>query len=77
MDEILVVFCENLLEIMLSFVIGMSKVAFFVEQILNSIVVFILGQMEYDDALRAEMFHFRSSKKNIIPNIDYIWLYPT
>ena len=46
MIEVLVVFCENLPEISLSFVIGGSKLTFFVGQILNSRIVFILGWRE-------------------------------
>ena len=44
----LVVFYENFLEIGLSFVVGGSKLTFFVGQILNSKIVFILGRREYD-----------------------------
>ena len=43
----LVVFCENLLETGLSFVVGGSKLIFFVGQILNSRIVFILGRRVY------------------------------
>ena len=43
----LVVFCENLLEIILSFVVGGSKFAFFVGQNLNSRIIFILRRREY------------------------------
>jgi len=45
---VLVVFSENLPEIGLSFVVGGSKLTFFVGQILNSKIVFILGRREYD-----------------------------
>ena len=51
MNEVLVVFCENLLETGLSFVIGGSKLIFFVGQILNSKIVFILGRREYIESL--------------------------
>ena len=44
MDEVLVVFCENVPEIILSFMVGGSKLVFFVGQILNSKIAFILGQ---------------------------------
>ena len=47
MDEILVVFCENLSEIILSFVVDGSKFTFFMGQNLNSKIVIILGQREY------------------------------
>jgi len=43
----LVVFCENLLEIILSFVVGGSKFVFFVGQNLNSRIIFILRWREY------------------------------
>ena len=43
----LVVLCENLLEICLSYVLGESKLNFFVGQILNSRIAFILGRREY------------------------------
>jgi len=46
-DEVLVVFCENLLEIILCFVVGRSKLPIFVGQILNSIVAIMLGQREW------------------------------
>ena len=48
----LVVFCENLLETGLSFVIGGSKLIFFAGQILNSKIAFILGRREYSTAYR-------------------------
>ena len=47
MDEMLVVFCDNFLEIILSFVIGELKFPFFVDQNLNSIIIFILERREY------------------------------
>ena len=47
MNEVLVVFCENLPETSLSFVVDGSKLTFFAGQILNSGIVFILGRMEY------------------------------
>ena len=40
----LVVFCENFLKIVLFFVVGGSKFLFFIKQILNSRIVFILRQ---------------------------------
>ena len=40
----LVVFYENFSEIGLSFMVGGSKLVFFVGQILNSKIAFILGQ---------------------------------
>ena len=43
----LIVFCENLLETGLSFMVGGSMLIFFVGQILNSRIVFILGRREY------------------------------
>ena len=43
----LVVFGENLPEIILSFVVGGSKFVFFVGQNLNSRITFILGRREY------------------------------
>ena len=43
----LVVFCENFPEISLSFMVGGSKLIFFVGQILNSIILFILERSEY------------------------------
>ena len=43
----LVVFYENFSEIGLSFVVGGSKLIFFVGQILNSRMTFILGWTEY------------------------------
>jgi len=46
-NEVLVVFCENLPETALSFVVGGSKLTFFVGQILNSRIAFILGRREY------------------------------
>ena len=48
----LVVFYENFLEIGLSFVVGGSKLTFFVGQILNSRIVFILGRSEYKPYMR-------------------------
>ena len=42
----LVVFYENFLEIGLSFVVGGSKLIFFVGQILNFRIVLILGRRE-------------------------------
>ena len=42
MDEVLVVFFENVSEIILSFVVDKSKLLFFVRQILNSIIAIIL-----------------------------------
>ena len=42
----LVVFYENFLEIGLSFVVGGSKLTFFVGQFLNSRIAFILGRRE-------------------------------
>ena len=47
MNEVLVVFFENLLETGLSFVVDGSKLIFFAGQILNSRIIFILGRMEY------------------------------
>ena len=43
----LVVFYENLPETYLSLVVSESMLIFFVGQILNSRIVFILGRMEY------------------------------
>ena len=43
----LVVICENFLKTGLSFVIGGSKLIFFVGQILNSRIVFFLGRRVY------------------------------
>ena len=43
----LVVFCENLPKTSLYFVVGESKLIFFVGQILNYRIVFILGRREY------------------------------
>jgi len=43
----LIVFCENLPKTGLSFVVGESKLIFFVGQILNSRIIFILGRREY------------------------------
>ena len=43
----LVVFCKNISEIVLSFMAGGLKLAFFVGQILNSMIIFILRQREY------------------------------
>ena len=42
----LVVFCENFSKIILSYVVGESKFAFFMEQNLNSRITFILGRRE-------------------------------
>ena len=42
----LVVFCENLSEIILSFVVGKSKFVFFVGQNLNSRITFILERRQ-------------------------------
>ena len=47
MNHVLVVFCENLLETDLSFVVSGSKLIFFVGQILNSRISFILERREY------------------------------
>ena len=47
----LVVFYENLLEIILSFVIGELKFPFFVGQNLNFRIIFILERREYFVAL--------------------------
>ena len=47
MNELLVVFCENLPDTDLSFVVGGSKLIFFVGQILNSRIVFFLGRRMY------------------------------
>ena len=46
MNEVLVIFCENLPETGLSFVIGGSKLIFFVGQILNFRIAFILERRE-------------------------------
>jgi len=46
-DKMLVVFCEYLPEIILSFVVSGSKFTFFVGQNLNSRITFILGRKEY------------------------------
>ena len=46
MNEVLVVFFENLLETGLSFVVDGSKLIFFTGQILNSRIVFILERRE-------------------------------
>ena len=43
----LVVFCGNLLEIGLFFVVDRSKLTLFVGQILNSRIIFILERREY------------------------------
>ena len=48
MDEVLVVFYENIPKIVLSFVVGRSKLPFFVGQILNSIIAIILRPREYN-----------------------------
>ena len=45
MNEVLVVFYENFLETALSFVVGGSKLTFFVRQILNSRIAFILQRV--------------------------------
>ena len=45
--KVLVVFCKNLSGIVLFFVIGMSKLAIFVGQILNYIIEIVLGRREY------------------------------
>ena len=42
----LVVFCKNLSKIDLFFVVGGSKLIFFVGQVLNFRMVFILGRRE-------------------------------
>ena len=48
MDDVLVVFCENLPEIAMSFVIDESKFAFFLWNIiLNSRIAFILERRVY------------------------------
>ena len=49
MDELLVVFSETF-GIILFFVVGRSKLAKFLGQILNSIVTIILERKEYDHA---------------------------
>ena len=46
-EDVLVAFCENLSEVGLSFMVGGSKLIFFVGQILNSRMTFILGRREY------------------------------
>ena len=47
MDDVLFVFYENLSEIVSSFVVGRSKLANFMRQILNFIVTIILGRRKY------------------------------
>jgi len=47
---VLVDFCKNIPEIVLSFMIDGLKLAFFVGQILNSIVAFILRPRKYGAA---------------------------
>ena len=49
---ILIVFRKNILEITLTFVVGGSKLTFFVKQILNFVVAFILERREYMDQLK-------------------------
>ena len=51
MDEVLVVFYKNLSEIGLSFVVCESKLTFFVQQILNFRIAFILGGRKYSHGL--------------------------
>ena len=45
MDKMLVVFYKNILEIAFSFVVG-REISIFVGQILNSIIIIILGRRE-------------------------------
>ena len=60
----LVVFCENLPEISLSFMVGGSKLIFFVGQILNYRILFILGRREY----LIEAAPLLAEKKNRAPH---------
>ena len=70
MNDVLVVFYKNIIKIILFFVVGRSKLIFFMRQILNFVVTFIFG---WRDLLRVRHKRRRYlAKRPVGPSENFV-----